>query len=533
MMRRSHSQRRLHDPAPRSADRLGPGASAPSADPEESGETRPPILHPLRSRAGHALIAATVLASMIGFIDAYMVNVAVPAIGRDLNADVSETQWVVTGYLVTVAALLLLAGALADHFGRRRVLTAGLLVMSAASVACALAPSPTALIVARLVQGAGGALVVPSSLALLNGTLRGEDRALGIGVWAGLSTLATTLGPYGAGWLVDHTTWRLVFLLNVPLVAIALLALRRLDLDEAGSRGLTLDYGGGLLAVLALGGVIFALTQGPSEGWRQRSVLVSGAVGIAAAASLVYVERHSVRPMLRFDLFRSRQFSAINVATVLFYGALAGAGYLVVLQCQLTLGYTAAQAGAALVPESVVFLLLAPLMGGMVRRWGSRWPMATGMLVSAAAFCWVSGLTPGEPYTNRLLPAALLWGLGIGLTVAPLTAGVLAAVHDRDLGEAAAVNDAASRVGGVVMIALIPLMLGTSGFDDLSAGLARGFQTAMLVMAGASVVAAVVTAALVRRCDGPSAAAPLASPRVHPCAVPASEPVPHVEERRA
>src|SRR4051812_13108737 len=252
--------------------------------------TSPAKVYALRSPTGLALIAATVLASMVGFLNAYMINVAVPAIGSDLHASVSQLQWVLTGYLVTVAALLLLAGALSDHFGRRRILRVGLLVMLLASVSCAVAPTAGTLIAARVIQGAGGALVVPSSLALLNGTLRGSDRARGIGIWAGLATLGTTLGPYGGGWLVDHASWRYVFLLNIPLIFSAFLALRSVPEVNRAPRPLSLDVIGGVLAVLGLGGAIYALTEAPSSGWGSAAVLVAAAAGVVCLTALVPVE---------------------------------------------------------------------------------------------------------------------------------------------------------------------------------------------------------------------------------------------------
>jgi EmrB/QacA subfamily drug resistance transporter len=477
-------------------------------------------LYALRSPTGVALVAATVLASTVGFLDAYMINVAVPAIGRDLRASVSELQWVVTGYLITVAALLLLAGALSDHFGRRRTLIVGLFIMLAASMLCAAAPTVGTLIAARLIQGAGGAMVVPSSLAMLNGTLRGPDRARGIGIWAGLSTLGTTLGPYGGGWLVDHASWRYVFLLNLPLVAAAFLVLLRVPEVIRSPRPLSLDAVGGLLAVLGLGGVIYALTEGPSHGWDDAWVLASGVVGIVCLAALTPVEQRLSRPMLRTALFRSRQFDAINAATLLFYGALAAASYLVVLQCELQLGYSASAAGAALIPESAVFLVVSPFVGGLVARVGTRWPMAAGILVVAAGFCWLSAVRPGDTYVRAILPGAILWGLGIGLAVAPLTAGVLAAVDDADLGEASAINDAASRVGGVVMVALVPTLLGVGSAHSLGQPLAHNYQTAMLVMAGLSVAAAAITVLLVAHGRIPVGQLTVASPRVSGCALP-------------
>jgi EmrB/QacA subfamily drug resistance transporter len=332
----------------------------------------------LRSAAGVAVIAATVLASLIGFLDASVVNVAVPAIGRSLHASVAALQWTLTGYLLAVAALLLLSGALADHFGRRRVLAAGLVVMLAGSVVCAVAPSASALIGARVVQGIGVALVVPSSLALLNGTLRPGDRARGIGIWAGLATLGTTVGPYAGGWLTDHVSWRALFLLNPPLILAGLLVLRYVPRASRAGRPLSLDLAGAVLAVGGLGGVIYALTAGPASGWLSAPVLAASAVGVVCLTVLVPAERRQRAPMLRLSLFSSRQFSAINVMTVLLYGALYAAGYLVTLQCELKLGYSATQAGAALIPESAVFLAISPVSGTLVSRVGPRWLMVAG-----------------------------------------------------------------------------------------------------------------------------------------------------------
>jgi MFS family permease len=375
-------------------------------------------------------------------------------------------------------------------------------------------------VAARVVQGIGGALVVPSSLSLLNGTLRASDRARAIGIWAGISTLGTTLGPYGGGWLVDHASWRYVFLLNLPLIVAALWVLRSIPESGRGARPLSVDVVGGLLAVAGLGGVIYGLTAGPSLGWTAPPVVATIVVGALCLVALVPVEQRRHDPMLRTALFRSRQFDAINVATVLFYGALAAASYLVVLQCQLRLGYSATQAGAALIPESAMFLIVSPLTGSLVARVGTRWPMAVGILVVAAGFCWLSTASPGQPYVQAILPGALLWGLGIGLAVTPLTAGVLAAVDDADLGEAAAINDAASRVGGVVFIGLVPALLQAGRAETLAEPLAHGYSTAMLTMAGFSAAAALVTLFFVASRRVEVAMRTPAIPRIHGCAAP-------------
>ena len=279
-----------------------------------------------------------------------------PAIGRSLHASVTALQWTLTSYLLAVAALLLLSGALADHFGRRKVLAAGLLVMLVGSILCAAAPSISTLIAARVLQGIGGALVVPSSLALLNGTLRPGDRSRGIGIWAGLATLGTTVGPYAGGWLTDHVSWRALFLLNPPLILAGLIVLWFVPPADLGGRPLSLEIWGAMLAVGGLGGVIYALTAGPASGWLSGPVLAAAVIGIVGLAGLVPAERRRRAPMLRLSLFASRQFDAINVMTVLLYGALYAVGYMVILQCELRLGYSATQAGAALIPESAVFL---------------------------------------------------------------------------------------------------------------------------------------------------------------------------------
>jgi EmrB/QacA subfamily drug resistance transporter len=496
------------------------GETPADADPEVPAVVSAPTdpLAALNSPAGVALILATTLASTVGFFDANVVNVAVPAISLDLNASIASLQWVLTGYLLAVAGLLLVAGALADRFGRRRILIIGLLVMLGASVPCALAPSSGALIAARVVQGVGGALVVPSSLALLNGTLRVTDRARGIGIWAGLATLGTTVGPFVGGWLVDHASWRWLFVANAPLILGALLALTRVPESTDARRALSPDVLGGLLAILGLGGVIYALTDGAAHGWTSARVILALVIGLGSLAALVPVERRLSSPMLRLSLFGSRQFDAINVTTVLFYGSLAASGYLLVLQCELQLGFSPTEAGAALIPGSVVFLALSPISGALVARVGPRRLMATGILIVAASLGWLSAAQAGASYVSAILPGALLWGLGLGLAVTPLTAAVLAAVSDADLGEASAINDAASRLGGVIAIAAVPALVGATADTSLTDALAGGYQTAMIVVAGACVVAAAVTARFVS--DVP-AAAPSFAPPLHGC-VPAN-----------
>ena len=498
-----------------------PGRRALPADVEAAHDVaRQPSLIPLRSGRGVALIAATVFASMAGFLDATVVNVAVPAIANDLGASLVALQWSLTGYLLTAASLLLVAGTFADRYGRRRVLVIGLLIMLVASVGCALAPSFAVLIAARILQGVGAALVVPSSLALLNGTLRVPDRAPGIGIWAGLASLGGLLiGPFVGGWLVDHVSWRAVFLLNIPLIVAALLALVRVP-DSGASRGrFSLDAAGASLAVVGLAGLIDGLTAGPTVGWTSPRVIAGIVVGVVCLIALIPTERHVRAPMLKLSLFESHQFTAINIATVVFYGALAAAGYLLVLRCELTLDYTATAAGAVLIPSSVIFLILSPVSGALVRRIGPRRLMTARILAVAVGFVWLALAGPAGTYAETILPGVLLWGLGLGLTVTPLTAAVLAAVGDADLGEASAISDVASRLGGAIMTALVPVLIGVQAGRSLSEALAHGYRPAMIVLAGLCLVAAVISAIYVqdRRTVVPAFAPPAP---YHGCALP-------------
>ena len=463
-----------------------------SAEYDPSSDDAAASLAPLRSATGAALIAATVLASGVASYNASVVNVAVPAIGRHFGAGVAAIQWTLTSYLLAVAALLLVAGALADGLGRRRVLVAGLCVMFAASILCAWAPSMGALIAGRAIQGVGAALVTPSSLALLNGTLRNSDRARGIGLWAGIETLAVSLGPYVGGWFVDHGSWRWIFVLNLPLILLALVVVRHVPESGGERRSSSPDVLGALLAVLGLGALVYALTDGAGAGWSSPRIVIAFVLGALGLLGLAPAERRVRAPMLRLALFASRQFDAINVTTVLVYGALAAAGYLFTVELELKLGYTATQAGAALIPATAVFVLLSPLSGALVSRLGVRWPMVAGILLVAGSQLWLAQVHPGSHYAGAILPAALVQGVGLGLMVAPLTAAVLAAVSDSDLGEASGINDAAARVGALVVVALVPALIGLAAGSSLADALTQGYRQAMIVVTGLSVAGAIV-----------------------------------------
>ena len=472
----------------------------------------------LRSSAGTALIAATVLASAVGSLDANVIKVAVPAIGRSLGASVVTLQWTLTGYLLTVAALLLLSGALADRFGRRRVLVTGLFVMLASSVLCAVAPSVGVLIVARVAQGVGGAMVVPSSLALLNGTLRVADRARGIGIWAGLETLGTTVGPYAGGWLVDHASWRWVFVIDVPLILAGLLVLRRVPETSFARRPLSPDVLGGDagsgrarwcdLRVDGRPRVRLAERAGADRG-HCRSLLADR-IGTGRATS---PRADAPTLAVRLASVRRDQFD---------HGvALRRAGHRelhTLPAVRATAGLLGRSGWGCAVPESAIFLLISPLSGVLVSHVGPRWLMVSGILMVAASFIWLSGAQPGVSYAGAILPPTVLWGLGIGLTVTPLTAAVLAAVRDADLGEASAINDAASRLGGLILVALVPALIGATAGRSLDHALVHGYQPAMIALGGICVAAALIAAVFVA--DNRAAVPRLAAaPRDHGCAL--------------
>jgi MFS family permease len=315
-----------------------------------------------------------------------------------------------------------------------------------------------------------------------------------------------------------------VFLLNLPLIALALIALRRVPENGGERRSLSLDAVGALLAVVGLGGVVYGLTDGAQAGWDSPRILIALIAGAVCLVALVPAERRRRAPMLRLSLFSSRQFDAINLVTVLFYGALSAAGYLIVVELQLGLDYTAAQAGAALIPTTAVFLVLAPISGTLVARIGPRWPMVAGILLVGVSQVWLAELDADSGYVSTILPAALLRGVGLGLAVTPLTAAVLDAVGDSDLGEASAINDAASRVGGVIAVALVPLLIGVTAGASLADSLATGYEPAMIVIGGMCAAGALISLVFVSA--EPSAAPRIAAPD-RGCALP----IPAVKER--
>lgn len=442
----------------------------------------------LRSPAGRWIIVATILGSGVAFLDSSVVNVALPAIARELGGGLSVQQWVVDGYLLTLSALLLLGGAFGDRYGRRRVFSLGLVLFSLASLGCGLAGSGPALVAARLAQGVGGALLVPGSLALINSCIRDSDRGRAVGTWAGLTGVASAIGPFVGGWLVESASWRWVFLLNVPIAAVALIVTRR-HVPESRTTTGPPDLAGAATVTIGLAGTIFALIEVPAGGW-SAGTAVAAAVGVAALVAFFAVEQRRSDPLLPLALFRSRQFSGANLTTFTVYAALIGALFLLSLQLQQTLHYSPLAAGVATLPITIIMLLLSSPMGAFAQRIGPRLPMTAGPLVCAAGLALLTAAVPGSTYLTGVLPGVVVFGLGLAVTVAPLTSAVLAAVSDEHAGLASGVNNAVSRCAGLLAVAILPLLAGLSGTGQLGSGFVRAMVISAVLCGFGGVLAA-------------------------------------------
>ncbi len=436
------------------------------------------------SGAGRWVLAIAVLGSGMAFLDGTVVNVALPEIGRDLDASTSSLQWILNGYLLTLASLILLGGSLGDRYGRRRIFALGTVLFTAASLLCAIAPNAEMLVVARLLQGVGGALLTPGSLAMIESSFRPGDRARAIGAWSGLGGVAAAIGPLLGGYLVDAVSWRAIFLINLPIgIFVVAMATRHVPETRDPTAGGRLDYPGVVLAALGLAGTTYALIEGPGQGGSPVIVL-TGAGGLAALIAFLVVERRSPNPMMPLSIFSSRQFSAANLVTFAVYAALGGFFFLFVAFLQIALGYSAIAAGAASLPVTMLMLLFSARSGALAQRIGPRIPLTAGPLVIAAGLLLLTRIDPGDSYVSSVLPGVIVFGLGLTLVVAPVTATVLAAADSRHSGIASGINNAVSRVAGLLAVAVLPLIAGLTGdaFYD-PAAMADGFQVAMVTCA--------------------------------------------------
>jgi EmrB/QacA subfamily drug resistance transporter len=452
------------------------------------------------SAKGRWVIAATVLGSGIAFLDSTVVNVALPHIGEDLDTSVAGLQWVLNGYLVTLSALILLGGSLGDLFGRKRVFQTGVVVFAVASVACALAPNDAALVVGRVAQGIGGALLTPASLAILEASFRPEDRPRAIGAWSGLSGVAAAIGPFVGGWLVDAASWRWIFLINLPLSAVVVgIAARHVpeSFDPRADR--RIDWHGALLVAASLGALSWGLIGAGDRGWGAPSVVFTLTAGVVAMAAFVVVESRSRHPMLPLDIFRSAQFRAANFVTAAVYAALGGVFFLLTIQLQQVLGYSALEAGAATLPITGLMLALSARSGALAARIGPRLQMTVGPLLVAVGILLMTGIEPGVSYWTSVLPAVLIMGLGLATTVAPLTSTALGAVDDRHAGVASGVNTTVSRAAQLAAVAVLPVAVGLTGDDFLRPEtFSDGFRTAMLITSVLAATGGLVAWATVR-----------------------------------
>jgi len=453
------------------------------------------------TREANLTLTAAVLGSGMAFLDATAVNIALPALGDDLGAGLADFQWVVNGYLVAMGALLLTGGALADVHGRRKVFLVGTTWFALASLLCAAAPSTLLLIVARGLQGVGAALMVPASLAMIQAGFHPDDRGRAIGVWAGLSGLATLVGPVLGGWLVEAVSWRAIFLINPAVALIALgVAWRGVPHLVPGGGRKSVDSVGAVTATGALGGLVFALIQGPVWGWSHAAVVAAFALAFLSGAAFLDMERSTAQPMLPLEFFGRRQFTGANATTLAVYFALSGTFFVLSLQLQRVMGYSPLQAGLAMTPVTLSLLVLSPLAGRYADRRGPRLPMTVGPAVAALGLVLLAGLgMGGGAYRTDVLPGLGVFALGLGIAVAPLTTAALGALEDRHAGLASGVNNAVARVAQLLAIALLPLMVGLSGVERVGGvALAHGFGLAMRVGAGILLLGSAVAWVMVR-----------------------------------
>lgn len=430
------------------------------------------------------MLVVAILASFVAFLDGTVVNVALPAIARDLGGGLTLQQWVVDAYLITLGALILVAGSLSDLFSRTRVLMTGLVGFGAASVLCALAPSAAVLVAARAAQGVAGALLVPSSLALIISAFEGEAQSKAIGRWTAWTSLAMLVGPFLGGLLVETLSWRWVFAINVAPIVVTCALLARLPRAQ-GRAGARVDVPGAVLGALGLGGVVFALIEQGQRGWADPVVLGSAAVGVAAGILFIVVERRTAQPMLPLRIFRAHDFAIGNLATIAIYAALSLGPLMVGLYLQQVARVPAALAGLALVPTTLMPLFFASRFGTLAGKVGARWFMTVGPLIAAGGFLTMLLIRDPFVYWWQLLPGLVLLGVGVAVTVAPLTAAVLGAIPAAEAGIASAINNAVARVAGLVAVAVAGLIVGAQ--LDLD-GLRRVIVVeAALLMIGAAI----------------------------------------------
>lgn len=447
------------------------------------------------------VLGAAVGASGLAMLDATTVNVALPAIGTDLDATVAGLQWTVNAYTLSEASLILLAGSLADRYGRRRMFQVGVVWFALASLLCAAAPTVTVLAVARAFQGIGGALLTPGSLAILQSSFAAGERARAVGAWSGFGGIAAAVGPLLGGWLVGAGSWRTIFWINLPVaVAVLWISARHVPESRGDPRdaGAQFDLLGAVLGAVGLGALTWSLIAAGDRG-ASPVVLAAGATGTLSLVAFLLAERRTRAPLVPLQLFASRQFSGVNLVTFVVYGGMAGLFFLLLVQLQQVAGYSPLRAGTALLPVTLLMLLLSSRAGALAERIGPRRPMTVGPLMMAAGMLLLARIGPGASYVTDVLPGAVIFGLGLSLNVAPLTATVLAAADQRYSGIASGVNNAVAQSAALLAVAVLPVVAGLTGDAFRNAELfARGFRLAMWISAALVAVGGALAWLLIR-----------------------------------
>ena len=433
-------------------------------------------------RAGRVTLVATILGSSIAFIDGSVVNVALPAIQRDLGGGVAAQLWVVDAYLLTLGSLILVGGSLGDIFGEMRIFTLGVAAFGVASVLCAAAPNSTSLIVFRGIQGVAGALLTPASLAVITSTFSGAERGAAIGAWTAWSGVSFVIGPLVGGWLIGISSWRVIFLINVPIALATLLLTSRLGgwRRQARKKDVRVDFVGAFLCAAGLGLLVAGFIEQPSYGWSNPRIVGGLAGGAALLVAFIVYEMHTPMAMLPLRLFRLRNFSVTNIETLAVYGALSGFSVFVTLFLQEFSHYSPFRSGLASLPVTIVLFFLSPRVGRLSARYGPHLFMSIGPIIAGASLLALARMPVHLNYWHDLLPALLGFSLGLALTVAPLTTTVLSDAGPGDAGIASGVNNAIARVAGLVAVAVLGIVAAGGG-THLTVG---GFHATMVVISG-------------------------------------------------